>query len=44
MSDFNADDDLDLTPPPVGSQYHPADGKSLSELVQRVLTEHDESN
>lgn len=37
MSDFNADDDLDLTPPPVGSQYHPAETEDVLLQIREII-------
>ncbi|WP_334144618.1 hypothetical protein, partial [Rhabdothermincola sp.] len=37
MSDFDAPEDLDLTPPPVGSQYHPPETEEVLLQLREVI-------
>jgi cell division septum initiation protein DivIVA len=37
MSDYGADDDLDLTPPPVGSQYHPPETEEVLLQIREII-------
>ncbi len=37
MSDFDADAELDLTPPPVGSQYHPPETEEVLLQLRDVI-------
>lgn len=37
MSDFDVDDELDLTPPPLGSQYHPPETEEVLLQLREVI-------
>lgn len=37
MSDFDAPEDLDLTPPPVGSQYHPPETEEVLLRLREMI-------
>lgn len=37
MSDFDAPEDLDLTPPPVGSQYHPPETEEVLLQLREMI-------
>jgi hypothetical protein len=37
MSDYDRDDDLDLTPPPLGSQYHPPETEEVLLQLRDVI-------